>query len=150
MLTLLGDKAFSLQYQPAIVAHQIATNLSSWIPDHMNEACCFERNLVTYLCTCFPARARSQKVRREIMWASYHTLRCSETYLGDWKTFLQSSVRVEFSPIFCQYVGHCMFKELIKLHHPLTHTAPATSSTPLIYEETNALRYAAGYVPRLL
>ena len=43
-----------------------------------------------------------------------------------------------------------MFKELIKLHHPLTHTAPATSSTPLTYEETNALRYAAGYVPRLL
>ena len=87
MLTLLGDKAFSLQSQHAIVAHQIATDLSHWTPDHENEGSCFERKLVTSLCTCFPARGRSQKVCREKMWASYHTLRCSETYHGDWQTF---------------------------------------------------------------
>lgn len=150
MLTLLDDKAFSLESQPAIGAHQIAMELSRWIPGHEDEASCFERKLVTSLCTCFSARGRSQKVRREKMWASYHTLRCSETYHGDWQSFLQSSIKVEFSPIFCQYVGHCMFKELVKLHHPLTQTASATSNSPLTYDETNALRYAAGYVPRLL
>ena len=77
------------------------------------------------------------------MLASYHTLRCSETYHGDWRTFY-SEVSRQNSP---QYVGHCIFKELIKLHHPLTQNTPTTSNTPLTYKETNALRYA---VPRLL
>ena len=47
------------------------------------------------------------------------------------------------------YIGHHIFKELIKICHPV----PTVASTPppsLIYNERNALRYVAGYIPRLL
>ena len=48
-----------------------------------------------------------------------------------------------------QYIGHHIFKELIKICHPV----PTVASTPpplLTYNERNALRYVAGYIPRLL
>ena len=56
------------------------------------------------------------------------------------------------SPIFCQYVGHHVFQQLIKLQYPLTEPSEAakTRRSALTYDEINALRYAAGYVPRVL
>ena len=56
------------------------------------------------------------------------------------------------SPIFCQYVGYHVFQQLTKLQYPLTEPSEAakTSRSALTYEEINALRYAAGYVPRIL
>jgi len=58
---------------------------------------------------------------------------------------------LEISHIFCQYVGHHVFKQLIKLSHPLDECTESSSEVQkLTYEETNALRYAAGYVPRAL
>ena len=40
-------------------------------------------------------------------------------YATNWKAFLYESIKAEMSPIFCQYVGHFVLKELIMLHHPL-------------------------------
>ena len=56
------------------------------------------------------------------------------------------------SAIFCQYVGDYVFKQMIKLHCPIesTESIPASPAAPLTYEAANALRYAAGYVPRAL
>ena len=43
------------------------------------------------------------------------------------------------------------FRGLIKLHCPLESSeATATAHSALTYEEINAIRYAAGYVPRAL
>ena len=39
------------------------------------------------------------------------------------------------SPNFCEYVGHYVFKELIKLHHPLD-PLPAVAVEPLIHAKT--------------
>ena len=85
------------------------------------------------------------------MWTSYHALRTSITYRSDWQTFLKSSVSVsKVSPIFCQYIGNFVFKELIRLHHPIAESTESNSIQHLTYEEINALRYAAGYIPRAL
>ena len=54
------------------------------------------------------------------------------------------------SAIFCQYVGNFIFKELIRVYHPITKLAESKSIQCLTYEETNALRYAAGYIPQVL
>ena len=83
------------------------------------------------------------------MWTAYHQLRSSDPYTTDWKAFLYESIKAEMSPIFCQYVGHYVFKELIKLHHPLD-PLPAVAVESLTHAETCALRYAAGCVPRML
>ena len=87
------------------------------------------------------------------MWSSYHSLCTSNSYIGAWRAFLQKSGNSNLSPIFCQYVGDQVFKELIKLHYPLESseaTAAVTAHSALTYEEINAIRYAAGYVPRAL
>ena len=53
--------------------------------------------------------------------------------------------------IFSQYIGDYVFKGMIKLHFPLGSTqGAATGPGALTNEETNALQYAAGYVPRAL
>lgn len=146
---MLEDDSFSLGSKPAITAHKIATDLSVWLTNYPAKASAFETKLVTVLCTCMQSRARSQKVRRERMWTAYHQLRSSDPYATDWKAFLYESIKAEMSPIFCQYVGHYVFKELIKLHHPLD-PLPAVAVEPLTHAETCALRYAAGCVPRML
>jgi len=46
-----------------------------------------------------------------------------------------------------------VFKQLIKLSHPLdecTESSSEVQKLTITYEETNALCYAAGYVPRAL
>ncbi len=47
------------------------------------------------------------------MWSSYHTLHTSERYLTEWRLFLQKCGISEVSLMFCQYVGHHVFKQLI-------------------------------------
>ncbi len=61
-----------------------------------------------------------------------------------------AQVKAGTSPIFFQYIciADNMFKQLIKQSHPITHSTAC--SEPLLYEEQNAVRYAAGYVPRAL
>ena len=83
------------------------------------------------------------------MWTKYHEVRSSDTYATDWRIFLQESIIAERSPIFCQYVGHYVFKELIKLHHPIEPSS-TVAIEPLTHTETCALRYAAGCVLRML
>ena len=131
-----------------MAAHKTAEQLLAWIPGHEEDVTKFEKNLVTSLCTCMQTRAKSQKIPRERMWTSYHALRTSITYHSDWQTFLASSISVsKMSPIFCQYIGNFIFEELIRVHHPITESAESNSIQRLTYEETNALRYAAGYIP---
>ena len=132
---MLEDDSFSLRSKPAIAAHKIATDLSAWLIKYPTKASEFETKLVAILCTCMQSRARSQKARRERMWTTYHKVRSSDTYVADWKAFLQESIKVEMSPIFCQYVGHYVFNELIKLHHPLNPLS-AVAVEPLTHAET--------------
>ena len=127
---LLEDKSFSLKTDPAMLAHNTAEQLLVWIPGHEEEVAKFEKKLVTSLCTCMQTRAKSQKVRREKMWTSYHTLRTSTGYRSDWQTLASSISVSKVSPIFCQYVGNFIFKELIRVHHPITQEQ--LKSTPNI------------------
>ena len=103
---VLEDKSFSLKTDPAMLAHDTAEQLLDWIPGHEEEVAKFEKELVTSLCICMQARAKSQKVYRKKLWISYHTLRTSTGYGSNWQTFLTSSISIsKVSPIFCQYVG---------------------------------------------
>ena len=81
--------------------------------------------------------------------SAYQQVRSSATYIADWEAFLQESIQVEMSRNFYQYVGHYIFKELVKIYHPLEPSSDAAPE-PLTDAETNALKYAAGYVPRML
>lgn len=85
------------------------------------------------------------------MWRKYHSLRTSEAFLSEWKTFLLQAGCPTISSIFVQFVGHSMFKELVKTKYCQNTTAEGSYvSDDLTHLEYNAIRYTAGYVPRAL
>lgn len=47
-------------------------------------------------------------------------------------------------------MGHFVFKKLIQAHHPVVESPQAKARDSFTYEETNVIRYAAGWVARAL
>lgn len=56
----------------------------------------------------------------------------------------------EASAISYQYIGDYILKNMIKTTYPITSKETLLSTAKLTYEETNGLRYAAGYVVKSL
>ena len=147
---VLADDSFKLTSCRATRVLKTAKCLANWIPNHHDEVAFFEKKLTASLSGCMQGTLSSKK-GRERMWSLYHSLRTSDDYTGEWCTFLQRSGATEMSSIFYQYVGDYMFKQLIKLHHPLhVSVVKGTDHSTLTYEEKNGICYAAGYVPRSL
>ena len=68
---------------------------------------------------------------------------------------MQEGTTTDPDPTFYRYVVGEIFDEMLKQHCPIvqpTSTSGVTSQEELSlsYEEQNALRYAAGYIPRAL
>ena len=81
----------------------------------------------------------------------FHQTRTSPDFKLAWAQLMKLTLEKPASPIFYQSVTDVLFKELIKQHLSTpTQVAPTTDFPPLDYQEVNALRYAAGYVPRAL
>ena len=113
---VLSDGRFKVVSPQAVSALETASALNKLWGDQPHEhqsSAKFALYLVTQLKTCFQSKLKSLHLRRERMWGMYHQLRTSAKFKGEWKKFLQSSVKVMNSPCFCQYVTHEVFKELI-------------------------------------
>lgn len=69
-----------------------------------------------------------------------------------WVVFLKNLAAIGPCPIFYQYLTDQVFKDMILQHFQVNAETGnrAYSETGLTYEEDNALRYSAGYVPRVL
>ena len=91
------------------------------------------------------------RVQREKMWGQYHLIRSSAVFRERWLGILQPLHGCTPCPVFYQYVTD-VFKQLIKHHCLSSEQSHATSCQlpDLTYEETCALRYAAGYVCRAM
>ena len=64
---------------------------------------------------------------------------------------MQLSIGKSAPPIFYQYITDVLFKTMVKCHFPVNPVASQPHDVPpLDYQESNALRYAAGYVPRAI
>ena len=63
-----------------------------------------------------------------------------------------SDAAVHWKASFLNFLTDVMFKTMIKSHFPVSLVACGQTSgvPPLDYQESNALRYAAGYVPRAI
>ena len=147
---VLNDESFSIPSPNTHLVCKLAEILSKWIKSNQIEVKIFEDNLVASLDNCIPTENLSHKVTRERIWSNYHVLRTSDDYISDWETFLQKAGATEFSPIFYQYVGDYIFKQLITSKYPVSDKAGEEISKTLTYPEMNGLRYAAGFVPRSL
>ena len=138
------DSAFSLTSENC--ALQIAAKLSEWIPLNLSQVDAFEQKVCMLFKGCI-----SGGTKNAVMWTKYHTLRTSDEFLQVWNSFIQTSTQCKPLPMFIQYVGHHIFKGIIKATlMPLNKSNAMSSSDDLTYAETNAICYAAGYVPRAL
>ena len=153
---VLEDDGFELPSAEATQARIAATSLLAWCQCSENEASFthFSTFLIKQLQRCIPQTAASQ-IHREKMWINFHEVRSSSVFFTRWNNFLKTP---NPSPILFQYLTSHIFKNLIKHSFPVDMTSPSTSSGPstsssglqLNYTEKNALRYAAGYIPRAL
>ena len=85
------------------------------------------------------------------MWAAYHQLRTSVTFISDWRAFLTDSIGQKAYPTFYQFVSRTVFNELTKICYLVAEEQSTESpERPLTYSEQNALRYVAGYIIRKL
>jgi len=147
----LKDEAFQLSSPCASTTISCARAVSTWIKGNRSEAEKFERELILLLNTCLQQpKVKSASINRERMWCAYHQLRTSDEYIKKWEKFLQTAGIAQKSTMFLQSTGDHIFKALVKINYPLTEQESTSSQRPLTYMETNAVRYAAGYVPRSL
>ena len=87
---------------------------------------------------------------KEMLWRDFHVVR--QTRLKEmWKKFITSIGHIEdcdSDPLLMQYVLEQMFEKVItSTFTVMTNESP---EEPITANEENALRYAAGYVPRAL
>lgn len=147
--SLLQDKSFSLDTGPAKSATIVANAISAWIAANTEKSKQMEEKFVSKLDACILVKRGTTVANRKRMISAWHKLRVSHEYIDLWKEVLQLAGIAHYDPIFCQFVGNEMFKELVCIRHPIAEAAvrytPATS-----YKDMNALRYFAGYIPRML
>lgn len=152
---VIGDKSFMVDSTISSEVLKVGTKVHQWLKEtnNFNQADQFAKSIVRQLQSCIPAsdRFKSVQSRRERMWGNYHRVRCSLAYTSAWKSFLGHNLETEGHPIFWQRVGDSILKALIEKSFPVIRQEAAVKSAPTIsHQEMNALRYAAGYVPRAL
>ena len=85
------------------------------------------------------------------MWTSYHQLRCSAEYTSRWQQFLQRNLGDKGHPVFYQRIGDAILEKVVKEKCPVSLSLCSTEEqVSITAQEMNALRYAAGYIPRAL
>ena len=156
---LLKDNGFLIPSPSAKEAHLAASDMLEWLAvvDNAILAAPLSREVTVSLSKCLPQSSTSlSRAKREKMWGKFHHTRTSLEFRKTWLQLMQLSIGKSVSPIFFQYVTDVMFKSMIKCRFtqaPVTDSSPSDrvdEIPPLDYNEKNALRYAAGYVPRAL
>ena len=142
---VLKDEGFLLPSDSAKEAHLAASQMLEWLATNADLATHLAEALVTKLTKCVNCKKQGK------MWGAFYDTRTSAEFLSLWRQLMKSSLGKQITPIFYQYVTTAIFKEVIKHQFPINaETGPAKDLPALTYEESNALRYAAGYVPRAL
>ena len=139
----------------AVSARETALKLLQWSlePANHQEFFSFAKELISTLQKSakeLENAKRSLATRRERMWSGFHALRTTGTFKAMWEDFLERSIHAMACPTFYQHVVDLVFHAHIKARYPISQPAQTAEDDSLNYEERNALRYAAGYVPRAL
>eukprot|EP00731_Ephydatia_muelleri_P034934 Em0087g3a len=155
---VLIDDGFKIQTPSSRSAVEDARKLLHWfsLPDSKDVICEFSERLVSDVDKCFNPPKKVKKSgcmlqrKREVMWSSFHQLTTSEEFVKNWEKFLTDSINAFPHPIFYQYVTECILKAKIKIIFPISAHSVNDQLGTLSYQQKNALRYAAGYLPRAI
>ena len=88
------------------------------------------------------------------MWRNYHIVRTTDEFTSRWCSFLKNKVKVDTAcPTLYQYITDKFFRILMMREYVVDAPQLIGNSSGdhvLTYEEDNALRYAAGYIIRIV
>ena len=144
---VMSDEGFQL---PSPLAAAASKCVLSWSRDpnnhHIFEA--FANSLHAKLHKAFEVPARKFQRRREKMWGSYYSIRCSDDFVDSWKRFLAKAFCETATPIFYQHITDRIFRKMMKVAFPVAESSKTVTPSPISNSELNALRYTAGYVCR--
>lgn len=146
---LLQDKVLSLSTPQASITRESAALVLEWCSNEKNRAKFenFAVRIMRSLSSCIPQIKNG--AGREKMWTSFHAVRTSPEYCKLWKEFVHESTGKDTAPsIFYQRLTDMLFGRL--LHADAVPQITQGATPRLNLEETNGLRYAAGYIPRAL
>ena len=110
----------------------------------------FAAQIIDSLSNCLPLAKSMKKIHRERMWGNFHQLRTSSTFCELWQEFTSEATGRRGSPLFYQRLTDVLFKNILEYIYNVSTESVAERTDELTYEETNGLRYAAGYIPRAL
>lgn len=143
------DDGFLLPTAEAKEALSIATMTLEWISKSQDKQ--LLNNFCFSLCESFSTQIISTRVNNKVdsrsLWAYYHKVITCSQFKSSWTSFLNRSVGVEYSPMFCQYVTRAVHDKLVVMFLPASESEPSAGiMKDLTSTELNALNYAAGYV----
>ena len=153
--TVYRDKGYTLPSQRALDAAKCAKTVTEWIMENKETEVLvkFCDNLVSKLKHCLPSTTgKFTKQHRIKMWRNLFQLQTSSNFNEAWEEFLKT-IEAEGDKLFYEHVTDEAVKILIKkwqFESTALSIEEEYSVENLTYEENNALRYAAGVIPRNL
>ena len=144
---LRGIQGNTVPSQLAIAAREMASALLIKSEQHScrNKFSDFTMGLISELQQCFETE-KIGKDEREVIWGTFHKVRCSESFRKLWITFANEILDKNPLPIFYQDISHNIFTEMVKKKFSVLEQIDGDSGSPLNIIEENTLRYVTGYV----
>lgn len=134
--SIVDQTRFQISSPPATSVRDIAAAVSA--SDNFQLIKDFFQYLVTAFKKCLVITHKTKHLKSAKMWGEYHKLRTFHTFKERWKRFLNNFGEFNLTAVFCQYVSHEVFKEVIKSEHPVS-TSATPSLQPLTHLEKSAV-----------
>ena len=146
----MDDPTFQTKSPTSVNARIGADHLHRWCSNGENYACLqkFMEDLLGDLNGAL-VNPSGKVLHRDKLWESYFYVRSKETFINRWTVFLCTTNSPAGSPVLYQHLTDLVFKALLHSKYSvMVNDKENISTTPLTYNEVNALRYTAGYVCR--
>ena len=146
---ILEDDSFRTSSSVAASARQTATLLFEWCSEAQNETAVVE--FMKYITKSLGEAVQSSSAKRfnkEKMWQRYFTVRSSQEFIQQWKGFI-SQAGLPATPVLFQHLTDLLFRSLVKQTYQVNKNH-SSDDVAMTNDETNVLRYVAGYVCRHL
>ena len=148
------DNGFDLATEKAQRARLTAHRLLKYCEANEKVTGEFAKKLLNFVrACCSHPRPVTCHTFKERMWEKFYKLCAKEEFNTMWKTFIQSSIGFNGSPIFYQFVTRAILEEQVKIQFPTEVPLQPGASytvTSLDFEDSSALRYCGGYIIRSL
>lgn len=149
---VLEDEFYKINTPSIIEARESAGKILEWcLSDANNDSVdSFTKQLVECLQNVISSSVtKSFHYNKEKLWKDFYILRTSKDFIKRWTDFFHIINMPSIQPAFYQRLTDEIFKLLIQSHFQVVRLDDDTSTT-VTSNESNALRYIAGYVCRHL